>query len=160
MFDRVWQTASVEGFSVDSPQISPRVLSFGWDGVKTHRSSVLELLCSGFCFLDPVHVFVLLPRFIFTVCFTMAFLSDLYKECHDVVKTLSSQFGKVKFNKSLCRLLTNKYVASLTYLDNYIFKEDGSIDLPCKTALVELRRIMSCGEHNGHNGPGRIGGCQ
>jgi hypothetical protein len=76
----------------------------------------------------------------------MAFLSDLYKECHDVVKTLSSQFGKVKFNKSLCRLLTNKYTASLTYLDNYIFREDGSIDLPCKTALVELRRIISCGE--------------
>jgi hypothetical protein len=37
-------------------------------------------------------------------------------------------------------------VAYLTYLDNYIFREDGSIDLPCKTALVELRRIMSCGQ--------------
>jgi hypothetical protein len=36
-------------------------------------------------------------------------------------------------------------VACLTYLDNYIFREDGSIDLPCKTALVELR-IMSCGQ--------------
>jgi predicted Ser/Thr protein kinase len=146
MFDRVWQTVWVEGFSVDSPQISPRIPTFGWDGVKTHRSSVLELLCSGCCFLDPVHVFVLLPRFIFTVSFTMASLRDLYKECQAVVRTLSLQFGKVKFNKSLCRLLTNKYVACLTYLDNYIFREDGSIDLPCKPALVELRRIMSCGQ--------------
>ncbi len=97
-------------------------------------------------FSDPVHVFVLLPRFIFTVCFTMASLTDLYKECQAVVRTLSLQLGKVKFNKSLCSLLTNKYVASLADLDNCIFREDGSIDLPCKTALVELRRIMSCGQ--------------
>jgi predicted Ser/Thr protein kinase len=76
----------------------------------------------------------------------MASLRDLYKECQAVVRTLSLQLGKVKFNKSLCSLLTNKYVACLTYLDNYIFREDGSIDLPCKTALVELRRIMSCGQ--------------
>ncbi|CAK9193420.1 unnamed protein product [Sphagnum troendelagicum] len=81
-----------------------------------------------------------------TVCSTMASLTDLYKECQVVVRTLSSQSGKVKFNKSLWSLLTNEYVASLTFLDNYIFREDGSIDLPCKTALVELRRIMSCGQ--------------
>jgi hypothetical protein len=76
----------------------------------------------------------------------MASLTDLYQECQALVRTLSLQFGKVKFNKSLCSLLTNEYVASLTYLDNYIFREDGSIDLPCKRALVELRRIMSCGQ--------------
>jgi hypothetical protein len=76
----------------------------------------------------------------------MPSLTDLYKECQAVVRTLSLQFGKVKFNKYLWSLLTNKYLASLTYLDNYIFREDGSIDLPCKTALVELRRIMSCGQ--------------
>jgi predicted Ser/Thr protein kinase len=76
----------------------------------------------------------------------MAPLRDLYKECHAVVRTLSLQLGKVKFNKSLCRLLTDEYAASLTYLDNYIFREDGSLDIPCKTALVELRRIMSCGQ--------------
>jgi hypothetical protein len=75
----------------------------------------------------------------------MASLMDLYKECQGVARTLSLQFGKVKFNKSLCSLLTNKYLACLMYLDNYIFREDGSI-LPCKTALVELRRIMSCGQ--------------
>ncbi len=75
----------------------------------------------------------------------MASLTDLHKECQAVVRTLSLQLGKVKFNKSLCSLLTNKYVACLTYLDNYIFTEDGSIALPCKTALVELR-IMSCGQ--------------
>jgi predicted Ser/Thr protein kinase len=76
----------------------------------------------------------------------MASLRDLYKECQAVVRSLSLQFAKVEFNKSLCRLLTNKYVACLTYLDNYIIREDGSIHLPCKTALVELRRIMSCGQ--------------
>jgi hypothetical protein len=76
----------------------------------------------------------------------MASLTDLYKKCQAVVRTLSLQLGKVKFNKSLCSLLTNKYVASLADLDNCIFREDGSIDLPCKTALVELRRIMSCGQ--------------
>jgi tRNA A-37 threonylcarbamoyl transferase component Bud32 len=76
----------------------------------------------------------------------MAFPSDLYKECQAVLKTLSLKSGEVKFNKSLCSLLTSKYVASLTYLDNKIFREDSSIDLPCKTALVELRRIMSCGQ--------------
>jgi hypothetical protein len=76
----------------------------------------------------------------------MASLRDLYKECQAVVRSLSLQFAKVEFNKSLCRLLTNTYVACLTYLDNYIIREDGSIDLPCKTALVELRRIMSCGQ--------------
>jgi hypothetical protein len=76
----------------------------------------------------------------------MASLTDLYKECQAVVRTLILHLGKVKFNRSLCSLLTNKYVACLTYLDNYIFREDGSIDLPCKTALVELRRIMSCGQ--------------
>ncbi len=75
----------------------------------------------------------------------MVSLTDLYKECQAVVRTLSLQLGRVNFNKSLCSLLTNKYVACLTYLDNYIFREDGSIDLPCKTALVELR-IMSCGQ--------------
>jgi hypothetical protein len=76
----------------------------------------------------------------------MPSLTDLYKECQAVVRTLRLQLGKVKFNKSLCSLLTNKYVPSLTYLDNYIFREDGSIHLPCKIALVELRRIMSCGQ--------------
>jgi hypothetical protein len=76
----------------------------------------------------------------------MASLTNLYEECQAVVRTLSLQFGKVKFNKSLCSLLTNEYVASLMYLDNYIFREDGSIDLHCKTALVELRRIVSCGQ--------------
>ncbi len=87
-----------------------------------------------------------MPRFISPVCFTMASLTDLYKECQAVVRTLSLQLGKVKFNKSLCSLLKNKYVACITYLDNHIFREDGSIDLPCKKALVELRRIMSCGQ--------------
>jgi hypothetical protein len=76
----------------------------------------------------------------------MPSLTDLYKECQAVVRTLRLQLGKVKFNKSLCSLLTNKYVASLTYLDDHILREDGSIDLPSKTALVELRRIMSCGQ--------------
>jgi hypothetical protein len=76
----------------------------------------------------------------------MASLTDLYKECQAVVRTLSLQLGKVKFNKSLCSLLKNKYVACITYLDNHIFREDGSTDLPCKKALVELRRIMSCGQ--------------
>ncbi len=87
-----------------------------------------------------------LPPFIFTVCTNMAALRDLYKECQDVARTLSLQFGKVKFNKSLCRLLTDKYAASLEYLDRNIFCEGDSIDLPCKTALVELRRIMLCGQ--------------
>ncbi|CAK9193416.1 unnamed protein product [Sphagnum troendelagicum] len=31
-----------------------------------------------------IHVFVLLPRFIFTVCLTMTSLRDLYKECQAV----------------------------------------------------------------------------
>jgi serine/threonine protein kinase len=76
----------------------------------------------------------------------MASLRDLYKECQAVMRTISLHCAKVKFNKSLCRLLTNKYAASLEYLDRNIFWEGDSIDLPCKTALVELRRIMSCGQ--------------
>jgi len=87
-----------------------------------------------------------LPPFIFTVCSNMTALRDLYKECQDVARTLSLPFGKVKFNKSLCRLLTDKYAASLEYLDRNILWEGDSIDLPCKTALVELRRIMLCGQ--------------
>jgi len=77
----------------------------------------------------------------------MASLRDLYKECQAVERTLrTSLFGDVKFNKSLCRLLTDKYTASLEELERNIFCEGDSIDLPCKTALVELRRIMSCGQ--------------
>ncbi len=162
MLNRVWQTIWVKGFSVHSPQVTPGVPTFGSDGsghivrlglgvddqhkVEPCYPLQFDRLCSSCCVLDPVHVFVLLPRFIFPVCFTMESLRDLYKECQAVVRTLSLQLGKVKFNRSLCSLLTNEYVASLTYLDNYIFMEDGSRDFPCKTALVELRRIMSCGQ--------------
>ncbi len=63
-----------------------------------------------------------LPPFIFTVCTNMAALRDLYKECQDVARTLSLQFGKVKFNKSLCSLLTDKYAASLEYLERNILR--------------------------------------
>jgi hypothetical protein len=73
----------------------------------------------------------------------MASLKDLYKECQGVVKTLDLQSRKVMFNKSLCTLLTNKYVASFMYLNKYVFHK--SIDLPCKIALMELRRAMLCG---------------
>ncbi|KAH8976283.1 hypothetical protein BDL97_01G205800 [Sphagnum fallax] len=76
----------------------------------------------------------------------MASLRHLYKKCQDVARTISLHCAKVKFNKSLCRLLTNKYAASLEYLDRNIFWEGDSIDLPCKTALMELRRIMLCGQ--------------
>jgi hypothetical protein len=76
----------------------------------------------------------------------MASLRHLYQNCQDVARTISLHCAKVKFNKSLCRLLTNKYAASLEYLDRNIFWEGDSIDLPCKTALMELRRIMLCGQ--------------
>jgi hypothetical protein len=71
---------------------------------------------------------------------------DLYKECQDIARTISLHCAKVKFNKSLCRLLANKYLAYFEYFDRYVFSEGDSVDIPYKTALVGLRWIMLCGQ--------------
>jgi hypothetical protein len=46
------------------------------------------------------------------------------------------------FNKSLCRLLANKYLAYFEYFDGCVFSEGDSVDIPYKIALVGLRKHM------------------
>ncbi len=67
-------------------------------------------------------------------------LRDVFQECQAVAKNVDLQCKKVQFNKSLCRLIANTYLLCIHDL-NYIFW-----DSHCKTALVELRRAMLCGQ--------------
>ncbi|KAH8932159.1 hypothetical protein BDL97_19G058700 [Sphagnum fallax] len=92
------------------------------------------------------------------LCFDMtSLLIDVYHECQAVAKNVHLQCKKVQFNKSLCRLIAKRYLLCIHDLD-YLFggrsilnpdiSFGGCLRLgpDCKTALVELRRAMLCGQ--------------
>jgi hypothetical protein len=70
---------------------------------------------------------------------------DLFLECREVARTLNLKCEQVKFNKCLCdkclcRVLANTYSRSLQ-------RDFGLTDAPAwQTTLLELRRVMFCGE--------------
>lgn len=65
---------------------------------------------------------------------------DLLLECREVARTLNLKCEQVKFNKCLCRVLANTYSRSLQ-------RDFGLTDAPAwQTTLLELRRVMFCGE--------------
>ncbi len=68
---------------------------------------------------------------------------SLFEECKKVAAAL--QLKKVKFNKSLSKLLAKTYSVSLDEASKFGPREEvGSSK--CEKAVVELRRVMSCGE--------------
>ncbi len=71
--------------------------------------------------------------------------SDLLNSCIDLAKNVSSQVRGVKFNKTLCQRLARSYVHFLKDL-KHEFSEDFSMDPRHGTTLLELRRIMLCGQ--------------
>lgn len=68
---------------------------------------------------------------------------SLFEECKNVAADL--QRKKVNFNKSLSKLLVKTYSVSLGEASKFAPREEvGSSK--CEKAVVELRRVMSCGE--------------
>ncbi len=68
---------------------------------------------------------------------------SLFEECKNVATDL--QRKKVSFNKSLSKLLAKTYSVSLDEASKFGPREEvGSSK--CEKAVVELRRVMSCGE--------------
>jgi serine/threonine protein kinase len=64
----------------------------------------------------------------------------LFKHCRDAATAVRSQCERVRFNKSLCRLLTDTY-------SRYLHSDfDFTYTNECQTILAELRRVISCGE--------------
>ncbi|CAK9855470.1 unnamed protein product [Sphagnum jensenii] len=68
---------------------------------------------------------------------------SLFEECKNVAAAL--QRKKVNFNKSLSKLLAKTYSVSLDETSKFGPREEvgGS---ECEKAVVELRRVMNCGE--------------
>jgi hypothetical protein len=75
----------------------------------------------------------------------MASPSDLLNRCVDLARAVSSQVAEVKFNKLLCKRLARSYLLFLKDL-KHEFSEDFSLDPRYTTTLLELRRIMLCGQ--------------
>jgi hypothetical protein len=73
-------------------------------------------------------------------------LRDVFQECQAVAKNVDLQSKKVQFNKSLCRLIGDRYLVCIVELDMLGFEDSSTINPECETALVELRRAMLCGQ--------------
>jgi hypothetical protein len=71
---------------------------------------------------------------------------DVFQECEAVAKNVDLQCKKVQFNKSLCRLIADLYFLCIDKLHKRVFRGSLRINPDCKTALVELRRAMLCGQ--------------
>jgi len=64
----------------------------------------------------------------------------LFKHSRDAATVVRLRCERVRFNKSLCRLLADTY-------SRYLHSDfDFTYTNECQTILVELRRVMSCGE--------------
>jgi len=64
----------------------------------------------------------------------------LFQHCRDAVTAVRLQCERVRFNKSLCRLLADTYSRYLPSDFDFTYTNE------CQTILAELRRVMSCGE--------------
>jgi len=64
----------------------------------------------------------------------------LLEYCRDAATAVRLRCERVRFNKSLCRLLADTY--SRTLHSDFDFTYTNK----CQTILTELRRVMSCGE--------------
>ncbi len=73
-------------------------------------------------------------------------LRDVFQECKAVAKNVDLQYKKVQFNKSLCRLIADRYLRCIVELDLLGFEDPSTINPDCETGLVELRRAMLCGQ--------------
>ncbi len=64
----------------------------------------------------------------------------LLEHCRDAARAVHLQCERVRFNKSLCRLLADTY-------SRYLHSDfDFTYTNECQTVLAELRRVISCGE--------------
>jgi hypothetical protein len=64
----------------------------------------------------------------------------LFKHCRDAATAVRSKCERVRFNKSLCRLLADTYARYLPSDFDFTYTNE------CQTILAELRRVISCGE--------------
>ncbi|KAH8949074.1 hypothetical protein BDL97_10G011300 [Sphagnum fallax] len=64
----------------------------------------------------------------------------LFKHCRDAATAVRSKCERVRFNKSLCRLLADTYARYLPSDFDFTYTNK------CQTILAELRRVISCGE--------------
>ncbi len=64
----------------------------------------------------------------------------LFEHCRDAATAVRSKCERVRFNKSLCRLVADTYA-------RYLHSDfDFTYTNKCQTILAELRRVISCGE--------------
>jgi hypothetical protein len=68
----------------------------------------------------------------------------LFEDCKNVAANLP--WKKVKFNKFLSKLLANKYSVSLIDEASKYGPREAVGGSKCEKAVVELRRVMSCGQ--------------
>jgi hypothetical protein len=62
----------------------------------------------------------------------------LFKHCRDAATAVRLQCERVRFNKSLCRLLADTYSRYLHSDFDFTYMNE------CQTILAELRRVISC----------------